>query len=140
MARAAMFALIAALALAGPAGTAESDLPPKGADEGSAALDAAPASGQAANPPVLDYDFFVKRVQPIFLSKRKGLARCYVCHSQATNFRLQRLATGANAWSEAESRLNFDATKRFAVPGDPMESRLVTMHALRAPRPGRHLV
>jgi hypothetical protein len=78
-------------------------------------------------PPVLDYDYFVRQIQPIFLHKRKGLARCYVCHSQGTNFRLQRLAEGSTSWSDAESRRNFDATKRFAVPGDPLESRLLTM-------------
>jgi hypothetical protein len=87
-------------------------------------------AGQAGSPPraaVLDFEFFKARVQPILLKKRKGLARCYVCHSQGTLFRLQRLSPGSSTWNEAESRLNFDAARRFAVPGDPMESRLLTM-------------
>src|SRR5437879_3179915 len=39
----------------------------------------------------LDLEFFKTRVQPIFLAMRPGNARCYVCHSIGTPFRLQRL-------------------------------------------------
>jgi hypothetical protein len=75
----------------------------------------------------LDYDAFKSRVQPIFLDKRAGLARCYVCHSQGTPFRLQALSHGSSSWSEEESRKNFDAVQRLVIPGDPASSRLLMM-------------
>jgi hypothetical protein len=48
------------------------------------------AFAQAPSAPSLDFEFFKTRVQPIFLAKRPGHARCYVCHSTGTPFRLQR--------------------------------------------------
>jgi len=76
-------------------------------------------------PPQLDYDVFRTRVQPIFLAKRPGHARCYSCHSKGTPLRLQRLAPGATTWTEEESRKNFDAIRRVVVPGDPLKSPLL---------------
>jgi YVTN family beta-propeller protein len=73
----------------------------------------------------LDFEVFKTRVQPIFAAKRAGLARCHTCHSQTTNFRLQRLPKGAMAWDEHASRLNFEAVQRLVVPGDPRSSRLL---------------
>ncbi|HMA57179.1 MAG TPA: hypothetical protein VKP52_10760, partial [Pseudolabrys sp.] len=53
-----------------------------------------PVATRAA--PSLDYDFFKTRVQPIFLQKRDGHTRCYVCHAESNNaFRLERLSPGA---------------------------------------------
>jgi hypothetical protein len=75
----------------------------------------------------LDFETFTARVQPIFLDKRPGLARCYVCHSQGTPFRLQPLAAGRTSWTDEESRKNFDAVQRLVVPGDPASSRLLMM-------------
>ena len=41
----------------------------------------------------LDYDVYKSRVEPIFLKKRPGHGRCYVCHSEGNNaFRLQKLS------------------------------------------------
>jgi hypothetical protein len=85
------------------------------------------AQGPPAPPSTLDFATFQDRVQPIFLSKKAGLARCYVCHSQGTPFRLQRLSEGARAWSPEESRRNFEAVKRLIVPGKPEASRLLLM-------------
>jgi len=73
----------------------------------------------------LDYEFFKTRVQPIFLAKREGHARCYSCHSQGTTMRLQPLSAGSTAWSEEESRKNFEAVVKMVVPGDPMKSQLL---------------
>src|SRR5215210_7557259 len=73
---------------------------------------AAPPAAQAAASP-LDYAGFRDRVQPIFLDKKAGFARCYVCHSQGTPFRLQRLPEGRTAWNEEETRKNFDAVRRL---------------------------
>ncbi len=79
-------------------------------------------------PASLDYDVFRARVQPIFLKKREGHARCVVCHTRATTpFRLQALAAGSTAWSDEDSRQNFEAARRLVVPGEPMKSRLLTM-------------
>jgi len=85
------------------------------------------AQQTGATAPTLDFEFFRTRVQPIFLKKRKGLARCYVCHSQGTAFRLQLLSSGSRSWNETESRRNFEATLPFVVPGNPLASRLLTM-------------
>jgi len=75
----------------------------------------------------LDFEVFKARVQPVFLQKRKGLARCYACHSQGTPFRLQPLDPGSSTWSDEESRRNFEAVRRLVVPGNPQASRLLTM-------------
>jgi len=75
----------------------------------------------------LNFEVFKAKVQPIFLSKRPGHARCYVCHSQGTNFRLQPLAAGSTTWTEEESRRNFEAVKRLVTPGNPDSSRLLLM-------------
>jgi hypothetical protein len=75
----------------------------------------------------LDFQVFRDTVQPIFLNKRPGHARCYVCHSQATPFRLQRLSPGATTWDEEQSRKNFDAVRRLIRPGNPTASRLLLM-------------
>jgi hypothetical protein len=63
--------------------------------------------------PVLDYNFFKARVEPIFLEKRAGHTRCYVCHAESNNaFRLERLSPGASFWSEEQSRRNFEMASR----------------------------
>ena len=81
----------------------------------------------------LDYTFFRDRVQPIFLAKRPGHARCISCHENG-NPRLQELSPGATTWNEEQSRKNFEAWQRVVAPGDPMASRLL-MHPL-APEAG----
>ena len=88
-----------------------------------------PAQTAAQPPPgsALDFEFFKARVQPIFLHKRKGLARCYVCHSQGTPFRLQTLAPGAASWTDEESRKNFDAARRLVNAANPMLTPLLSM-------------
>jgi hypothetical protein len=89
----------------------------------------ATAAAQEPAPPATKLDFatFQERVQPILLDKKAGLARCYVCHSQGTPFRLQRLTEGSRVWTAAESRLNFEAVQRLIVPGKPEASRLLLM-------------
>lgn len=78
--------------------------------------------------PTLDYDVYKTQIQPIFLAKRPGHARCVTCHSSGTAFRLQPLAPGATAWTEEETRKNFDAVRRVAVRGN-LKSRIL-MHPL----------
>jgi hypothetical protein len=86
-------------------------------------LQAAPAS---AADPVLDYDFFKRRVEPIFLTKRPDHVRCYVCHSESNNaFKLEKLETGKAFWTEEQSRRQFEAISRLVVPGEPTKSMLL---------------
>jgi len=75
----------------------------------------------------LDFEFFKARVQPIFLYKREGHARCYVCHRGSGNGTsyLQILAPGTTSWTDEQARKNFDSVKRFVVPGKPMLSALL---------------
>ena len=87
-----------------------------------------PASSSAA-PASLSYEFFKAKVQPVFLAKRPGRARCVTCHSRAGNnsaLRLQPLAPGSTTWSEEQSRKNFEASKILVVPGNVERSRLLT--------------
>jgi hypothetical protein len=81
----------------------------------------------AGAPAALDYATFKARVEPLLLEKRPGHARCYVCHSRSTPFRLQALSPGAATWTEEQSQKNFEAVKRFVRPGAPLQSRLLTM-------------
>jgi hypothetical protein len=78
------------------------------------------AAGTAA---ALDYEFFKAKVQPIFLAKRPGHARCISCHTMRMP-QLQPLAPGATTWDEAASRKNFASIQRVAKPGD-LKSRLL---------------
>jgi hypothetical protein len=84
-------------------------------------LAALPATAQS-----LDYEGFKARVEPIFLKKRPTHARCVVCHGGANNaFRLQPLDKGATAWTEEQSRKNFETVSRLVKPGDPDGSHLL---------------
>src|SRR5690348_3780151 len=57
----------------------------------------------------LDYQTYKATVEPIFLKKRPGHARCVVCHAGANHaFRLEPLNKGASTWTEAQSRKNFE--------------------------------
>lgn len=94
---------------------------------------AAPLASRAqAASPALDFEYFKARVQPVFLYKREGHARCYVCHrgSGTGNSYLQVLSPGAATWDDAQAQKNFESVKRFVRPGDPMKSRLLT-HPLK---------
>jgi hypothetical protein len=92
-----------------------------------AVLTLAGASYTAAqSPPKLDYEFFTKRVEPIFLAKRSGHARCYMCHAESNNaLRLEKLSPGAQAWTGEQSRKNFETVSTLVNPGDPGTSRLL---------------
>ena len=98
-------------------------------------LQVAAANPASRSAPTLDYGFFTKRVEPIFLEKRPGHTRCYVCHAESNNaFRLEKLAPGATFWSEEQSRKNFETISTLVNPGDPGASRLL-LHPL-APEAG----
>ena len=66
----------------------------------------------------LDYEFFKAKVQPIFLAKRPGHARCVSCHAGNNSpLRLLPLSPGSTTWNEEESRKNFAAVQKVVVPG-----------------------
>ena len=85
------------------------------------------AASVSAAEPSLDYEFFKNQVEPIFLKKRAGHARCYVCHAERSGnaFRLEKLTAGNGFWTEEQSRKNFSTISALVVPGDPDKSRLL---------------
>ena len=87
------------------------------------------ASAHAAEGP-LDYEFFKAKVQPIFLQKRPDHVRCYVCHSEATNaFKLEHLHKGTTAYTEEQTRKNFETVSKLVVPGN-VDASLLLMRPL----------
>lgn len=92
-------------------------------------------AAQAGPTQSLDYEYYRTRVEPIFLKKRPGHARCVVCHAGSTNaLSLQPLSGGSSTWTEEQSRRNFEIVSRLVTPGDPASSRLL-IHPL-APAAG----
>ncbi|HWF40423.1 MAG TPA: hypothetical protein VG322_17990 [Candidatus Acidoferrales bacterium] len=87
------------------------------------------AQGESPSQPAasgsLDYEYFKDKVEPIFLKKRPGHARCVSCHS-TNNVRLHLvpLSPGATTWDDVQSRENFELVKRVAFPGN-LESPLL---------------
>jgi hypothetical protein len=87
------------------------------------------AGSQPASSPApsasLDYEFFKTKVQPVFLARRPGHARCVVCHTfNNAAFKLVPLSPGSATWNEEQSRRNFELVKRVAMPGY-LESKLI---------------
>jgi hypothetical protein len=85
---------------------------------------AAPAAAAAQS---LDYAYFKTSVEPLFLKKRPGHVRCYVCHADRSNnsLRLEKLSSGDRFWTEEQSRRNFEVVSRLVVPGEPDKSLLL---------------
>src|SRR5579863_6813343 len=73
----------------------------------------------------LDYETYKKTVEPLFVKKRQGHARCVACHSASNNaFRLQPLAEGAT-WTEEQSRRNYESCTRLVNAKNPAASMLL---------------
>jgi len=90
---------------------------------------------QPAAPPsstALDFEYFRTRVQPVFMAKRPGHARCISCHVSGTPMRLQPLAPGATTWNEEQSRKNFDVVRMRVMPGSASSRLLVHVLATDA--------
>ena len=76
-----------------------------------------PVSSSAT--PLLDFEFFKAKIEPIFLAKRPGHARCVACHAVNNSaLKLQPLSPGSTTWNEEESRKNFGAVQKVAVSGN----------------------
>jgi hypothetical protein len=91
------------------------------------------AKGQPAASPAaadtLDYEFFKTKVQPVFLAKRAGHARCVVCHSMNNApLHLVALSPGSTTWNEEQSRRNFQLVQKVVVPG--YEDSKLVIHPL----------
>ena len=83
-------------------------------------------SGGASSAPTLDYEMFKTKVQPILMSARKGNARCMACHATGGgNSYLEQLPSGATAYTEEQTRRNFDRVSRLVTPGQPLKSILL---------------
>jgi YVTN family beta-propeller protein len=83
----------------------------------------------------LDFQYFLTKVEPIFLKTRPGHARCYGCHILSNRaFHLELLTPGNSNWTAEQSHKNFQNTIQQVVDGDPVSSRLL-MHPL-APEAG----
>ena len=76
----------------------------------------------------LDYEYFKSKVQPIFVAKRAGHARCIACHGSGTPLRLARPSINGTSWTEEESKKNFEAMRRVAFAGNAKS--LLLLHAL----------
>ena len=74
----------------------------------------------------LAYASYKAKVEPIFLKKREGHARCVVCHAGAGNaFRLQPLAPGATSWTEEQSKQNFEAVSKLVNAANLLSSPIL---------------
>ncbi len=74
----------------------------------------------------LDFETYRTRVEPIFLKKRPGHARCVVCHEASNSaFRLQARPADGAVWTEEQSRRNFESVSHLVKPGDPLGSKLL---------------
>ena len=74
----------------------------------------------------LDFDLYIETVEPVFLARRPGNARCVACHSSGGgNAFLEPLPPGRETWDEEQSFRNFERVQRLVVPGAPTESALL---------------
>ena len=90
------------------------------------------AGAADAQAPQLDYEFYKARVEPIFLKHRSPEhARCYTCHQVGHHgggpLSLETLSPGMNAWTEEQSRRNFETVSKLVVPGNPSISLCLRM-------------
>ncbi len=88
------------------------------------------SSPQATTSPApsktLDYQVFKTKIEPIFLKKRPGHARCVSCHVfNNVALHLVPLSPGATMWNEEQSRKNFQLIHRVAFPGNLQSPLLI---------------
>jgi hypothetical protein len=91
-------------------------------------------SAGSASTASLDFNYYRKNVEPIFLKPRQpnegtGNA-CASCHTKvASRLRLEPLIEGVSTWAVEQSRANFQVVATLVTPGDPATSRLL-LHPL----------
>src|SRR5438876_1667960 len=98
---------------------------------------AQPPAQPPAQPAALSFEFYRTHVEPIFLARRAGHARCYACHALGAGegnapaaMRLEILSPGSTTWTEEQSRKNFEAVRKKVFTGNPFSSPLL-IHPLR---------
>jgi hypothetical protein len=86
-----------------------------------------PLAAQQPAAPALDYEYFKKNVQPVFVKKRVGHAKCTSCHAGEGSpvFALQPLAKGSTTWTEEETKKNFAAIQKVAIAGNAKSMLLI---------------
>lgn len=85
-----------------------------------------------------DFAFYKTRVEPLFLKHRAPHGRCITCHAGRGNgLALQPITVGSTAWTEEQSRRNYEVVSQLVAPGKPTSSPLL-MHPL-APENGGDL-
>jgi hypothetical protein len=85
-----------------------------------------PGSSSTPTSATLDFETYRTRVEPILLSPRRGNARCIACHSRGGgNSFLEPLPPGSAAYTEEQSRRNFERIQRLVVAGEPLKSPLL---------------
>jgi hypothetical protein len=78
----------------------------------------------------LDFETYRTKVEPIFSKQREGHARCVVCHAQSNNsFKLQEWGPNTKAYTEEQSKMNYQMILQLVTPGNPEGSQLL-MHPL----------
>jgi hypothetical protein len=78
----------------------------------------------------LDFETYRTKVETIFYKQREGHARCVVCHAQSNNsFKLQEWGPKTKAWTEEQSRMNYQMILQIVTPGNP-DGSLLLMHPL----------
>ena len=78
----------------------------------------------------LDFETYRSKVEPIFYKQREGHARCVVCHAQSNNsFKLQEWGPKTKAYTEDQSRMNYQMILQLVTPGNP-DGSLLLMHPL----------
>ena len=83
----------------------------------------------------LDFEMYRKTVEPVFLKKRPGHARCVACHTANNSaLHLQPLKDGQTEWTLEQSKQNFESVSQLVEPGKPSSSPLL-LHPL-APEGG----
>jgi hypothetical protein len=90
------------------------------------AMAAAIAAAFSISAQSLDFEIYKTRVEPIFFKVREGHARCVACHSESNNaFKLQAWNPRTQAFTEEQSRLNFQMVSKLVTPGNPDRSILL---------------
>src|SRR3989449_10498112 len=97
-------------------------------------LPATQAQQNQPTPPALSFEFYRAHVEPIFLARRAGHARCYACHALGAGegnapaaMRLEILSPGSATWNEEQSRKNFERSEERRV-GKECRSRWSPYH------------
>lgn len=97
---------------------------------GSEAIAVYASSQGAQQEDALDFAYYRAYVEPLFLKARaqgEGAGRpCATCHTRVVSrLRLQALPPGNTAWTEEQSRQNFQVVAQLVTPGEPRGSTLL---------------